>query len=243
MDNEIFFKRFDTDISASSLNRLKTVIEENSMPPLEYKMIHWDTNFSKTDKDIVLRWISDLSESDFSPIPSKESLGLNPDQVKLGEMLYHDNRLSRDNSLSCASCHDLGKGGTDQRQFSLGINNTPGHINSPTVYNSSFNIKQFWDGRAEDLVAQAHGPVHNPAEMGSNWEEVISKLKNEEEYKVLFEQVYGSEEMTGDKMAESIAVFEESLITPDNKFDEYLKGNKMALSKDELEGFELFKKI
>ncbi len=242
MDNEIFLKRFDTDISTSSLNRLKTVLEEGSMPPMQYKMIHWDSNFSKTDKDIVLKWIADLSESDFLSIPSKESLGLNPDKVKLGELLYHDKRLSRDNSISCASCHDLAKGGTDQSQFSMGINNTPGHINSPTVYNSSYNIKQFWDGRAEDLVAQAHGPVHNPAEMGSNWDEVIAKLKNENEYKFLFKKVYGSHEMSGEKMAEAIATFEEFLITPGSKFDDYLKGNKMALSKVEKEGFGLFKK-
>ena len=212
------------------------------MPPVQYKLIHWDANFSKTDKDLVMRWIADLSESDFIPLPTKESLNLNPEKVKLGELLYHDTRLSRDNSISCASCHDLAKGGTDQRQFSLGINGTEGHINSPTVYNSSFNIKQFWDGRAKNLVAQAHGPVHNPAEMGSNWDEVITKLKDDKEYQMLFKEVYGNAEISGDKMAEAIAYFEESLVTSGNKFDLYLQGDKDSLSKVEKEGFELFKK-
>ena len=242
MDNEIFNKNLDSDISISSLNRIKTVLEEASMPPIQYRMIHWDTNFSDAEKEIVLSWISDLSDSDFKPIPSVESLNLDENKVALGDKLYHDKRLSRNNTISCASCHDLGKGGTDQQQYSLGINGSQGHINSPTVYNSSYNIKQFWDGRAEDLVAQAHGPVHNPAEMGSNWDEVREKLKNDEEYINLFKAAYGSEEMSGDKMAEAIATFEESLITPDNKFDQYLKGNKLALNDTEREGFELFKK-
>lgn len=242
MDEEIFNKEFDSDISAASLNRIKAVLEDGSMPPLQYKLMHWDANFSDTEKKIMLTWIRDLSNGDFVPLPTKEELELDENLVNLGNKLFHDTKLSRDNTISCASCHDLAKGGTDQMQFSIGVAGGHGHINSPTVFNSVFNIKQFWDGRAEDLIAQAHGPVHNPLEMGSNWDEVVSKISSDPEYISLFETAFGSKEMTGDKIATAIAEFEKSLLTPDNKFDQYLKGNDYALNDKEKEGFELFKK-
>ena len=204
--------------------------------------MHWDANFSDTEKKIMLTWIRDLSNGDFLPLPTKDELELDENLVGLGNKLFHDTRLSRDNTISCASCHDLAKGGTDQMQFSIGVGGGHGHINSPTVFNSVFNIKQFWDGRAEDLIAQAHGPVHNPLEMGSNWDEVVSKISNDPEYINLFEAAFASKEMTGDKIATAIAEFEKSLVTPDNKFDQYLKGNDYALNDKEKEGFELFKK-
>ena len=109
------------------------------------------------------------------PIPL--TIELDERKVSLGNDLFHDKRLSHDNTISCSSCHDLQRGGTDQQQYSLGINSSLGGINSPTVFNSAFNFRQFWNGRAETLEQQAEGPVHNPIEMGSNWEEVISKLK------------------------------------------------------------------
>jgi cytochrome c peroxidase len=221
MEIEVFNKEFDSEISSTSLNKIKSVLENGSMPPLQYKLMHWDSHFSDTEKKIVTTWIKDLSNSDFIPIPSKEDMELDENLVLLGEKLFSDTRLSRDNTISCASCHDLAKGGTDQMQFSTGVAGGHGRINSPTVFNSVFNIKQFWDGRAEDLIAQASGPVHNPLEMGSNWDEVVAKLSADAVYIVLFEK---------------------SLVTPDNKFDLYLKGNDYALSDKEKQGFELFKK-
>ena len=116
-----------------------------------------------------------------------------------------------------------------------------GHINSPTVYNSSFNIKQFWDGRADDLEAQASGPVHNPAEMGSNWDEVIFKLQKDPYYVKQFKKVYGAK-MSGATIAKAIASFEKSLVTYGNRFDNYISGKGEVLDPDEMEGFKLFKK-
>jgi cytochrome c peroxidase len=242
MEIEVFNKEFDSEISSTSLNKIKSVLENGSMPPLQYKLMHWDSHFSDTEKKIVTTWIKDLSNSDFIPIPSKEDLELDQNLILLGEKLFSDTRLSRDNTISCASCHDLAKGGTDQMQFSTGVAGGHGRINSPTVFNSVFNIKQFWDGRAEDLIAQASGPVHNPLEMGSNWDEVVAKLTADAEYTVLFESAFGSQEITGEKIAVAIGEFEKSLVTPDNKFDSYLKGNDYALSDKEKQGFELFKK-
>jgi len=101
---------------------------------------------------------------------------LNAEKVQLGKSLFHDKSLSADNSLSCASCHQIGKGGDDGRVSSVGIKNQVGSINSPTVINSVFNSNYFWDGRSNSLADQVAGPIHNPLEMGSNWNEVIAKL-------------------------------------------------------------------
>jgi cytochrome c peroxidase len=242
MDQTIFNKNFDSDIDTVTLNRLKVVVEQDTMPPLPYKIMHWNSILGAADKEILLSWIDDLNTENFEPLPDPKTLGLDENKVNLGNALFHDGRLSRDNTISCASCHNLAMGGTDHQQFSTGINNSRGHINSPTVFNSSYNFKQFWDGRAEDLVAQAQGPVHNPLEMGSDWTDFLNKIKDDEKYKDLFEKAYGTEKITGEKLAESIATFEESLITYGSKFDQYLSGNDFALNEDEKEGFELFKK-
>lgn len=172
------------------------------------------------------------------PIPLTNNL--DERKVELGNRLFHDNRLSGNNKVACASCHALNLGGTDQAKYSTGINNQLGGINSPTVFNSKFNFRQFWDGRASDLVEQAAGPVHNPAEMGSNWDEVLIKLKKDKAYVAAFASIY-KDGMQPANIQDAIAIFEESLTTPNSKFDQYLRGNKDALSSDELRGYKLFK--
>ncbi len=164
---------------------------------------------------------------------------LPPEQVALGEKLFHDTRLSRDNSLSCASCHDLGKGGTDRSRFSVGINGAVGDVNAPTVFNVGLNIAQFWDGRARSLEEQAAGPIHNPIEMGSNWDEVMVKLRADRDYPALFRRVY-ADGISAANIAEAIAVFQRSLVTPNARFDRHLRGEKNQLSRDELEGYRRF---
>ena len=95
------------------------------------------------------------------PVPLEQNLDAR--KVALGRKLFHEPKLSRDDSISCATCHDLGTGGTDRRARSLGIGNAEGPINAPTVFNSGFNFKQFWDGRADSLEEQAGGPVQAAA--------------------------------------------------------------------------------
>jgi cytochrome c peroxidase len=172
-------------------------------------------------------------------LPLLPALPLPPAKVALGERLFHDTRLSHDNSLSCASCHDLGRGGTDRSRFSVGVKGAVGDVNAPTVFNVALNIAQFWDGRAKSLEEQAAGPVHNPIEMGSNWDEVIGKLRADHEYPVLFQRVY-ADGISAANIAEAIAIFERSLITTNARFDRYLRGEKDQLSKDELEGYRRF---
>jgi len=167
---------------------------------------------------------------------------INVSKAKLGKMLFFEKKLSKDNTLSCASCHDLTASfGTDLKSVSIGINGQSGSRNSPTVYNSSFNFVQFWDGRAEDLAKQALIPIVNPVEMGmSSVVDALNKIKNTDKYKQLFGDLYGgvfSEENLGDALAE----FEKTLVTLNSPFDKYLRGNESAISEQQKKGYKLFK--
>jgi cytochrome c peroxidase len=173
-----------------------------------------------------------------TPIPESVRLPLN--KVKLGEKLFNDTRLSRDNSISCASCHDLKLGGADGLPFAIGIDNQAGGINTPTVLNSGYNFRQFWDGRAVSLEDQAPGPVHNPIEMDSNWTQVLTKLSQTPYYREQFVLIYPNG-MTADNIIDAIATYERSLITPNAPFDRYLRGERSAISADTREGYSLFK--
>lgn len=175
-----------------------------------------------------------------SPIPLDVDNKLNPKIVALGEILFNDKRLSKDNTISCASCHDLLTGGVDGAQVSIGINGARGPINAPTVFNSGYNFRQFWDGRAKSLEEQAAGPVHNPLEMGSNWTEVLPKLGNDGALVARFKEIY-ADGVQPHNIQDAIATFERSLTTPNSRFDKYLRGDKAALSDDELKGYQLFK--
>jgi len=161
-------------------------------------------------------------------------------RVELGERLFEDPRLSTDDSISCASCHRLAQGGSDGLPRSLGVGGKVGVIKAPTVYNSGFNLAQFWDGRAESLEAQVEGPVHNPLEMASNWDQVVAKLAQDPEYPALFRTIYG-DDVRPEHIQDAIAAFERTLTTPNSRFDRWLRGDKAALTPLELEGYGLFK--
>lgn len=163
-----------------------------------------------------------------------------PDQVELGRLLFHDVRLSENNQLSCASCHSLKYGGADGQVVSSGVNGNKGLINSPTVFNSSLNFRQFWDGRAADLLSQLDGPISNPLEMNSSWTEVLSKLERDPFYTAQFNQAFTTG-LTIINIKSALVKFEESLLTPNSRFDLYLKNNPNVLTTEELEGYRLFK--
>ncbi len=165
----------------------------------------------------------------------------NPAMVELGKKLYFDPRLSKSGFISCNSCHNLSMGGSDNLKSSIGHNWQKGPINSPTVLNSSLNVAQFWDGRAKDLKAQAGGPIANPGEMAFTHELAVSVLQSIPGYVEEFKKVFASDKVDIDRITQAIAAFEETLVTPNSRFDRYLKGNKKALSKAELEGYALFK--
>ncbi|RXJ97985.1 cytochrome B6 [Arcobacter sp. CECT 8986] len=174
-------------------------------------------------------------------LPIKSEVNYNIQKALLGKKLFFDTRLSKDDTISCASCHDISNGGDDNRDFSIGINNRKGSVNSPTVLNSKYNFTQFWNGKARDLKEQINGPVHNPMEMGSSLDEIVKKISSDSYYKKQFELIF-KDGLTKTNLVDALAEFESALITPDSRFDKYLKGDKTALSKDEIKGYELFKK-
>lgn len=174
-----------------------------------------------------------------SPIRPVQNINLA--QVELGKKLYFDPRLSKSGFISCNSCHNLSMGGTDNLKTSIGDKWQQGPINAPTVLNSSLAIAQFWDGRAADLKEQAGGPIANPGEMGFTHALAVDVIRSIPEYVVEFKQVFGSEKIDIDKVTQAIAEFEKTLVTPNSPFDQWLLGDKDALTADELAGYKLFK--
>ncbi len=165
----------------------------------------------------------------------------NPALAELGKKLYFDPRLSKSGFISCNSCHNLSMGGTDNLKTSIGHNWQKGPINSPTVLNSSMNVAQFWDGRAKDLKEQAGGPIANPGEMAFTHALAIDVLDSMPGYKAEFKKVFKSDKIDIDQVTKAIAAFEETLTTPNSRFDKWLKGDNKAITADELAGYQLFK--
>jgi cytochrome c peroxidase len=161
--------------------------------------------------------------------------------VELGKKLFFDPRLSKSGFISCNSCHNLSMGGSDNLKSSIGDRWQQGPINSPTVLNSSLNVAQFWDGRALTLKDQAGGPIANPGEMASSHELAIAVVKSIPGYVSEFKAVFGTDKVDIEEVTRAIATFEETLATPNSRFDKWLKGDKKALTSDELAGYELFK--
>lgn len=172
--------------------------------------------------------------------PMSEPQGLDALKVALGNKLFNDQRLSADNSLSCASCHPLDRGGADGLPVSIGVGGALGAINTPSVMTATYNFRQFWDGRAGSLEEQAGGPIVNPVEMASTWPQVMEKLGGDPEIKQAFSRVY-RDSLTPKNILDALAEFERSLARP-GRFDRWLSGDSAALSGDEVSGYQLFKK-
>ena len=175
------------------------------------------------------------------PLPEVKKEDLLSPMVTLGRKLFHDTRLSGDGTVTCASCHAIDKGGDDGAKISTGIRGQVGFINSPTVLNSGFNFRQFWDGRAKNLDEQASEPVESEIEMGAVWEEVVARLDSDKELKKQFELAFGDKKITQTNVTYAIARYQETLITP-SPFDEYLNGNANAISFEAKQGYDKFKK-
>ncbi|WP_172148851.1 cytochrome-c peroxidase [Pseudomonas tumuqii] len=172
------------------------------------------------------------------PIPMVQEL--DPARTELGRRLFQDVRLSANDSVSCASCHQLASGGADQRAFSRGFSGRQALVNTPTVLNAGFNFRQFWDGRAGSLEAQIDAVIENPVEMGSTWQDVIDKVTAAPHYRTAFAAAY-PDGVTQANIENAIATFERSLTTPNSRFDQYLRGDADALSAEEKAGYLKFK--
>lgn len=242
-----------TDVSEVDLVKIRQSLLDNSMPLLKYKVLHWNSNLNGEEEQVLTNWVREtrnklypntLASQKFidEPVrPLRNALNVDEIKVKLGFDLFHDTRLSADNTVSCATCHDLVAGGVDGLKTSEGIYGQIGGINAPTVYNAALNHVQFWDGRAKDLQEQAGGPPLDMLEMGSTWEQIISKLNDDKDMVKRFNDIYGNQGVTELTITDAIAEFEMTLLTPDARFDKYLKGDLTAMTKDEIEGYDLFK--
>lgn len=162
-------------------------------------------------------------------------------KVELGKMLYMDPRFSSTGTVSCNSCHNVMEGGDDSRSVSMGVHGKTGGRNAPTVWNSAFHSVQFWDGRAPLLEDQAKGPVANPVEMGmEDVETAMERVRRIPGYKVYFDRAFGENSMTVDNAAKAVAAFERTLITPNSAYDRYVKGDKTAMSDQQVRGMDKF---
>ncbi len=194
---------------------------------------------------IFLKLIGALILSCFSwadpikPIPQQIEYDLK--KALIGRELFFDPILSRDRNISCATCHDPEQGGTVHLRFSPKVSDDL-KANVPTVFNAVFNFRQFWNGRAKDLYEQAAVPILNPDEMGLTKEEVERRVNKSDKYKKMFKEVYGIDYITFEHVIDAIVEFEKALITPNSRFDRYLRG-EIDLTESEKEGYALFKKL
>lgn len=175
-----------------------------------------------------------------SPLPTH--IDYDVKKAKLGMKLFFDPILSGDGTVACVKCHNIHKGGADSNVVSTGFKGRKGNIQSPTVFNARYNFTQFWNGRAQNLFEQAKGPLANPVEHNISPKDIEKKLNAIKEYKKLFKEAYDIDYITYDKTLKAIVEFEKALVTPNSKFDNYLRG-KTKLSKSEMNGYIIFKKI
>lgn len=233
------------DVDEVTLAMLEHAVAYKTMPIHQYKMIHWGTGFTAKESAVLADWILELRCGAEAITPIPDAIEVDFEKAELGERMYNDTRISLDGTISCASCHILADGGADVAadRTSEGIYGQFGGVNAPTVYNAFFNVRQFWNGRAADLREQAAGPPVNPVEMGDQtWADIVERLSKDKALVKEFESLYPGEGLTEFTVTSAIAEFEKTLLTPDSRFDQYLKGNGDALSVEELAGFEAFKK-
>ena len=179
-------------------------------------------------------------------ILGEPQIPLSPEQqakIELGKMLWFDTRLSRSGDISCNTCHNVMTSGADTTPVSVGYKGQKGGVNSPTVFNAEHQVAQFWDGRAADLKQQAEGPLTNPVEMALTpelTEKIVNSIPGYGEY---FKKAFGTDKATFSQVAEAIAAFETTLVTPNSPFERYLKGDQKALTPQQVEGFKTFRSV
>jgi cytochrome c peroxidase len=173
------------------------------------------------------------------PLPVPKDNPMTPVKIELGKMLYFDKRLSKDESVSCATCHDPKTAWAENKPTSTGIHKQVGERNAPTVINAAHMQSMFWDGRMKTLEEQALGPIENPIEMGMDMELVVENLKKVPEYQKRFKEVFGTD-VTKEGIAQAIAAFERTVASGDSPYDRYEAGDKNVLSQAQKRGMEIF---
>ncbi|MEX0937265.1 MAG: cytochrome c peroxidase [Pirellulales bacterium] len=160
-------------------------------------------------------------------------------KIELGKQLYFDTRLSGDNTVSCASCHDPAKGWSNGERFATGVRDQVGGRSAPTIINAGYQYFQFWDGRAQHVEGQALGPIENPIEMDMKLPELVEKLNKIEGYRTQFQEVFGTD-VTEEGIAKAIGAFERTILSGDAPFDRYEAGDEDTLSEAAERGRDVF---
>jgi len=246
------------NVDEATLAKIEHAMLQNTMPIIQYKLVHWGTGFNKVERGILAEWIATERAARFATGLNAEAMANEPLQaipdsfphcpkcIALGEKMYNDKRISLDGTVSCYTCHMLNEGGVSNKAFrtSEGIYGQFGGVNAPTVYNACFNVQQFWNGRAATLQDQAAGPPANPVEMGDQtWDQIVERLRQDKALVREFNELFPGEGLTQNTVTLVIAEFEKTLITPNNAFDKYLKGDENAISEDAKKGYNTFKEL
>jgi cytochrome c peroxidase len=173
------------------------------------------------------------------PVPVPEDNPMTPEKVELGKQLYFDPRLSCDDTVSCASCHDPKKGWSNGASVATGVRSQTGGRSAPTIINSCYADLQFWDGRAHKLEGQALGPIANPIEMDHRLEDCVTKLNKIPGYKQQFQKVFGTD-VTPENIAKAIASFERTVLSGNAPYDRFKMGDTKAMSAEAQRGAKIF---
>jgi len=174
------------------------------------------------------------------PLTANPDNEITQEKIELGKQLYFDTRLSKDDSVSCASCHDPKKGWSNGAAVATGIGGQKGGRSAPTIINAAYQKFQFWDGRADFVEGQALGPIQNPIEMNMPLDELVAKLSGIQGYREQFKQVFGSDEIKSEHIAQAIAAFERTILSGNAPYDRFKAGDKTALSESAQRGMKLF---
>ena len=176
------------------------------------------------------------------PVPIPAGNPVTEDAIALGKKLFYDRSLSNQDALSCASCHLPSHHFSDPRNVSLGFHHALGTRHAPTLLNAAYLPSQFWDGRASSLEEQIMGPTTNPIEMDNTAQGVVANLEKNPEYPPLFQQVFGTPDITMARVENAVASYERTLLSGDSAFDRYeYGGDKAALTAQQISGLAIFR--
>ncbi len=227
---------------ATEAAETEQVVSKSALPPTELV-----ESFNIDPIDLATERVEPITEDIETFFEEFLGIKYTPEKIVLGKMLFHDVRLSGDSTISCASCHDLRYAGIDRAVTATGSKGQVGPINTPTVFNSVFNMHQFWDGRSKDLSSQAAVPISSSTEMNSNWKDISAKLCSDAGLMKPLKMAYPDADFSGGVQTlywlDAIADYERTLITPNSPFDQYLRGDSESISKRAKEGYQLFKSV
>ncbi len=244
----------DKPVKESTLAKMAWVASYDIMPPAKFTAVHPKAKLTPKEKDQLLQWIKDTrhkyyvnglaapdkQDEPIQPLPS--AMHVDAKKAALGQKLFNDVRLSGDESMSCATCHDFAKAGTDGVMIAQGVYDLNSGLNTPTVFNAVFNFRQYWNGRAADVQEAAKLAPLDPTMMGSKgWDLILAKLRLDEALTNEYKEAFGTGTWTEENATAALAEFQKTLLTPDSRFDQWLKGKDDALTAEESKGYQRFK--